>query len=321
MKTIGIIEVGSNGLRYEVCKCLPDGHCDTLYKQSTRSSLISYVDGSAGRISPKFRQLTLEQIKIWQADARGRGVDRLIVLTTEVGRQIAGIDAGFWEKENLVVNVLSPVEEALLSWRAGKRPRSTGAHGAELVVDVGNGSMSLTIGDTSHTPMIYPASVGGSKIAQLFWEKKGSNSALEDLIRSSFDSVKTVDIPGEVTLMGGFATKAAWQVYRPNMKALYRSEALEGQFITRTNLRESQKEIYGIISTHGAKAAQAFVDYKEPGGWKLMHVIAGLSFFDVLGSFLGVEEFRISTRSVRHGALSVECEQGNAHDIPLSAAW
>jgi exopolyphosphatase/pppGpp-phosphohydrolase len=319
MRSFGVIEIGSNGLRYEVGRCGQGGDFESVYKQSTRASLISYVDGSSGKLSPQFKRLTIDQISLWQADARSRGLDRLVIITTEVGRQVAQVDPGFWSRENFVVNVLDPSQEALLSWMAGKGV-ATGTHNdAQAVVDVGNGSMSITISDESKPPEVLTAGIGGEKISQVFLETKGSASALDSFLRSSLNVSPATKFPSAVTLMGGFATKAGWQACRKSPKSLYNAEFLEGAIVTRTQLRECKKEIYNIISQHGAKVAQAFVDYKEPGAWKLMHVLASLSFFDVLANLMQVEQFRISTRSVRHGALSMECDK--KHDFSLLAVW
>ncbi|MGO7860207.1 hypothetical protein ACC676_01145 [Rhizobium ruizarguesonis] len=320
MKTFGIIEIGSNGLRYEVSRCLPDGSIETAFKDTNRHSLISEVNVNKKRITPRFKDTVLTNIRSWLGDARRRGVDSMLVVTTEVGRQLASIDPDFWSREKLVVNVLTEQQEASFSW-AACLDRSRPSDQIEGVIDIGNGSMSIVVGDGKSPLRIMTAPLGGERISQTFLETKGSAAALRSLLSHSIGSLDTPNGFQSVTLMGGFATKAAWQILRPNARASYRSEELEGRLVDRASFAKSQKEIYRLISDHGAKAAQVFVDHREPGAWKLMHILASLSVFNILGEMLSVETFKISTRSVRHGIASRQCKGSFVDDITLAPLW
>jgi exopolyphosphatase/pppGpp-phosphohydrolase len=169
-----VIEIGSNGLRYEVAR-IDHGLEEVEYRSAERSNLIGLLDERKGLVSPRFKTAVVQKIENWLAD-------KLVVVTTEVGRAVERIDEGYWRRHGLIVNTLTATSEAQFSYRAAKRMIDAIGSPA-ILMDVGNGSMSISLIESSGKTELFTVAVGAERLSRIFVNNKERADPFPDFSR------------------------------------------------------------------------------------------------------------------------------------------
>jgi exopolyphosphatase/pppGpp-phosphohydrolase len=317
MPSVGVIEIGSNGLRYEVAR-IDHGLEEVEYRSAERSNLIGLLDERKGLVSPRFRTAVVQKIENWLADGRTRKLDKLVVVTTEVGRAVERIDEGYWRRHGLVVNTLTARSEAQFAYRAAKRIIDAIGSPA-ILMDVGNGSMSIALIESSGETELFTLAVGAERLSRIFVNNKEGADPFPDFLKKEFSSVSEATTRN-IAVMGGLATKTAWHVLRESQNSRYNARLLSGRSVVRTDLQRGYSELRDIVAKRGEEFAQDFVDAQEKEPWKLVHLMTGLRFFDAFLGFVSAQRMSVCTDSVRHGVIRFLGESDGIGE-DLSAVW
>jgi exopolyphosphatase/pppGpp-phosphohydrolase len=308
MSRQAIIELGSNGIRYELFE-FHSGGIRSIDKDLDRSDISSRASGDPADVRLLLRRLAADIIRLSDRSIRD-GAGNCFVFGTEACRKMSEKVPNFWNSVNVDLKVLSPQEEGYYGLRAaGQSIERAGGDGSRIAaIDVGNGSTEVSYGSIDAGPegiFCVSLAVGAAALERTLKKSKGNLDDLLAVLRKGNGlRQKPIDLSSySVVVMGGLITKTAWIDCRPHEMARYNSQEISGHVLRRENLKAIRDDIYRVNKTLGWDSVKRFVDPHEREDWKAFQVIAGTMYFEGLMDVFNFDSFTVSGDSVRHGVV------------------
>src|SRR5262245_65795328 len=169
---LAAIDVGSNSVHMVIADVTADGHVQVVdrVKEMVRLGRRSFM---TGRLSPQAMDLAAHALGTFARVARVRGVKRLRAVATSAVRE-ARNGAAFVQRlrreTGLAVRVISGPEEARLIFRATRHALGLEG-GPHLLVDVGGGSVELSLAQDGRPLWMRSLPLGVARLTQQFLGK------------------------------------------------------------------------------------------------------------------------------------------------------
>lgn len=296
MKRVGIIDIGSNSIKFFVGEKCEDGTIKTIIDKNDIARLGEGLR-ETGRISDEALERNAQSVAVFAAEAKENGADMIVSVGTMALRSAAnGADFVARVKElcGVEVQIIPGEEEARLSYLAILSGMPV-PDGDLVIFDTGGGSTEFIFGKGTELVNRFSVNLGAIRITEKFFSDDpvaaGSVEAAVKEIDDEFAAagvagtpVKLVGMGGTVTSMG--AVKHKMVKYDPNV--------IQGSTLTKADIEEqiaeySKRTIEQRRELPGLQPKRADV------------ILAGACILKDITERLGVDELTISDRGLRHG--------------------
>lgn len=296
MKRVGIIDIGSNSIKFFVGEKCEDGTIKTIIDKNDIARLGEGLR-ETGRISDEALERNAQSVAAFAAEAKENGADEIVSVGTMALRSAANsadFVARVKELCGVEVQVIPGEEEARLSYLAILSGMPV-PDGDLIIFDTGGGSTEFIFGKGTELVNRFSVNLGAIRITEKFFGEDpvaaGSVEAAVAEIDKEFAEagvegkpVKLVGMGGTVTSMG--AVKHKMVKYDPNV--------IQGSTLTRADIDEqiaeySKRTIEQRRELPGLQPKRADV------------ILAGACILKDITERLGVDELTISDRGLRHG--------------------
>lgn len=296
MKRVGIIDIGSNSIKFFVGEKCEDGTIKTIIDKNDIARLGEGLR-ETGRISDEALERNAQSVAAFAAEAKENGADTIVSVGTMALRSAANsadFVARVKELCGVEVQVIPGEEEARLSYLAILSGMPV-PDGDLIIFDTGGGSTEFIFGKGTELVKRFSVDLGAIRITEKFFSDDpvaaGSVEAAIAEIDKDFAAagvegkpVKLVGMGGTVTSMG--AVKHKMVKYDPNV--------IQGSALTRADIDEqiaeySKRTVEQRRELPGLQPKRADV------------ILAGACILKDITERLGVDELTISDRGLRHG--------------------
>lgn len=296
MKRVGIIDIGSNSIKFFVGEKCEDGTIKTIIDKNDIARLGEGLR-ETGRISDEALERNAQSVAAFAAEAKENGADQIVSVGTMALRSAANsadFVARVKELCGVEVQVIPGEEEARLSYLAILSGMPV-PDGDLIIFDTGGGSTEFIFGKGTELVKRFSVDLGAIRITEKFFGEdpvaEGSVEAAVAEIDKEFAAagvegkpVKLVGMGGTVTSMG--AVKHKMVKYDPNV--------IQGSTLSRADIAEqideySKRTIEQRRELPGLQPKRADV------------ILAGACILKDITERLGVDELTISDRGLRHG--------------------
>lgn len=296
MKRVGIIDIGSNSIKFFVGEKCEDGTIKTIIDKNDIARLGEGLR-ETGRISDEALERNAQSVAAFAAEAKANGADQIVSVGTMALRSAANsadFVARVKELCGVEVQVIPGEEEARLSYLAILSGMPV-PDGDLIIFDTGGGSTEFIFGKGTELVKRFSVDLGAIRITEKFFGEdpvaEGSVEAAVAEIDKEFAAagvegkpVKLVGMGGTVTSMG--AVKHKMVKYDPNV--------IQGSTLSRADIDEqiaeySKRTIEQRRELPGLQPKRADV------------ILAGACILKDITARLGVDELTISDRGLRHG--------------------
>lgn len=296
MKRIGIIDIGSNSIKFFVGEKREDGTIATIIDENDIARLGEGLKDT-GRISDEALERNAQSVAAFAAKAKENGAEQIISIGT-MALRTASNSADFVKRVkelcDVDVQIIPGEEEARLSYLAILSGMPV-PDGDLIIFDTGGGSTEFIFGKGTELVKCFSVNLGAIRITEKFFADdpvaEGSVEAAIRQIDEEFAAagvegrpVKLVGMGGTVTSMG--AVKHKMVVYDPDV--------IQGSALTRADIAEQIREY----------SARTIEQRRELPGLQPKRaevILAGACILQDIIDHLGVDELTISDRGVRHG--------------------
>lgn len=298
MPVYGVIDVGTNSVKFHVGERRADGSWATLVDRAEVTRLGEGI-AETGDIAPPAIERTVEAIAAMAAEARASRASALVAVGT-MGMRSAGNSDDFIarvrERAGVTIEVLPGEEEARLAYLAAVEGLGlTG--GRRVVFDTGGGSTQFTIGDGRTVEEQFSVNVGAVRLTGEFGlggpiSRERLGEALR-AIAGEFGRLDGVPSPEALVGMGGAITNMTAVMLG---LALYDAEAVQGSRLSRAAV-DRQIELY---RAHDVDERRQIVGLQPK---RADVILAGACVVRTVMDKLGQDALTVSDRGLRHGVL------------------
>ena len=297
---IGLVEVGSNTIRYLVADW-SDMTFNRVKIETVKHAMHpSWPSESAVADVNRL-------VESFVADAAGRDCDALLAYGTAVCRTV---DERFPGALSPLIKVLTPAEEAMASWVAGFACTSRAPGTRCTIIDQGSGSTELVratwTGSGFEGLAFHSAKIGSVSLLEAYKaDRKGHIAYTRGLIERMVPDLSETGLSsgdaGTLLLVGGVATSIGWQATKGTGLQEYVPAEVNGVSATLKDLDTLHSRLSALYKTDPVMARRQ-VDTRPGSEDHVVRILSSLPFLIVLASFLKPEgPFFFSGYGVRHG--------------------
>lgn len=291
---IGIIDVGSNSIKFLLASKNPDGTVNAIIEDTAGARLGEGLR-ETGAISQPAMERNAEAIAAFANTAREHGATEIIAVGTMALRSAKNAQDFInmvQDKANITLKAIPGEEEARLAYLAVLSALPVQAGGV-AIFDTGGGSTEFIFGEGTTLQNRFSLDVGAVIITEKYFTMdpvtpEAVDAAMAD-ITGAFSQVKgditqLIGMGGTVTSMG--AVKHQMEKYDPDI--------IQGSTITLADVNQ-QIEMY---------AARTIESRKEIIGLQPKRadvILAGACILKAILTCLNADALTISDRGLRHG--------------------
>jgi exopolyphosphatase/guanosine-5'-triphosphate,3'-diphosphate pyrophosphatase len=295
----GVIDVGTNSVKFHIGERRPDGTWRTVVD---RAEVTRLGEGLAetGEIGGAAMERTVAAIADMAAEARREAVSGIAAVGTMGLRTARNSQAFTGEVERRAgvrIEVISGEEEARLAYLAVKAGLGL-ADGSLVVFDTGGGSTQFTFGHGALVDERFSVNVGAVRYTERYGlggvvSRETLRAAL-DAIAADLARLDTARSPEALVGLGGAVTNIA--AVRHGL-VRYDADIVQGTVLERAEI-ERQIELY---RTRTADERRGIVGLQRE---RAEVILAGACIVKTVMSLLGKGALRVSDRGLRHGLLT-----------------
>ena len=298
MPVYGVIDVGTNSVKFHIGERRADGSWTTLVDRAEVTRLGEGI-ADTGDIAPAAIKRTAEAIAAMAAEARSNHATALVAVGT-MGMRSAGNSDDFIarvrERTGVTIEVIPGGEEARLAYLAAVEGLGlTG--GRRVVFDTGGGSTQFTIGDGRDVEDQFSVDVGAVRLTSEFGlGGPVSRERLDEALRAvagEFGRLDGVPSPEALVGMGGAITNMTAVMLG---LATYDPEAVQGRVMSLAAV-DRQIELY---RAHDVEERRQIVGLQPK---RADVILAGACVVRTVMDRLGKHALTVSDRGLRHGVL------------------
>ena len=298
MSVYGVIDVGTNSVKFHIGERRADGSWATLVDRAEVTRLGEGID-ETGDIAPVAIERTIEAIAAMALEARSDHASALVAVGT-MGMRAAGNSDDFIarvrERTGVTIEVLPGEEEARLAYLAAVEGLGlTG--GRRVVFDTGGGSTQFTIGDGRTVQEQFSVNVGAVRLTSEFGlggpiSRERLDAVLE-AVAGELGRLDGFPPPEALVGMGGAITNMTAVMLG---LAVYDPEVVQGSLLSRAAV-DRQIELY---RAHDVDERRQIVGLQPK---RADVILAGACVVRTVMDTLGKDALTVSDRGLRHGVL------------------
>lgn len=312
MIRIGIIDLGTNSVRFDVHEVTPQKNKPPKNRRLYREKVMVRLGQDVflkGRLCPDAVRRTLDTLESFVRTATDLHVDQMIAFGTSALRDASDASAFIAQvkaKTGISLAVMSGEEEArLIAKGILESSKSLPKQGCFGLIDIGGGSAEVTIVQNQKIVGSTSFNLGVARIQQVFLKgsppvrKKGAPDPIEEVRKYCR------------TLIYGKAMSEGW----PKPKFLLASSGTAmalARVITKTENSNGQfikKELTRIVLEMSHKSIDELLSMKGMDPKRVDLILAGGLLMEEFMNGLGAKEVRTTDYSLRDGILIQELER------------
>ena len=296
MKRVGIIDIGSNSIKFFVGEKSEDGTIKTIIDKNDIARLGEGLR-ETGRISDEALERNAQSVAAFAAEAGEQGVEEIVCVGTMALRSASNsgdFAARVRELCGVKVQIIPVEEEARLSYLAilSGMPVPEG----ELVIfDTGGGSTEFIFGRGKELIKRFSVNLGSIRITEKFFQEdpagEGSVEAAVKEIDEEFEAAGVVGHPVKLVGMGGTVTSMGAVKHK---MVTYDSDIIQGSTLTRADIGEQ-------IKAYKERTVEQRRELPGLQPKRAEVILAGACILKNITERLGMDELTISDRGLRHG--------------------
>ena len=296
MKRVGIIDIGSNSIKFFVGEKSEDGTIKTIIDKNDIARLGEGLR-ETGRISDEALERNAQSVAAFAAEAGEQGVEEIVCVGTMALRSASNsgdFAARVRELCGVKVQIIPGEEEARLSYLAilSGMPVPEG----ELVIfDTGGGSTEFIFGRGKELIKRFSVNLGSIRITEKFFQEdpagEGSVEAAVKEIDEEFEAAGVVGHPVKLVGMGGTVTSMGAVKHKI---VTYDSDIIQGSTLTRADIGEQ-------IKAYKERTVEQRRELPGLQPKRAEVILAGACILKNITERLGMDELTISDRGLRHG--------------------
>ncbi|MCI9147661.1 MAG: Ppx/GppA family phosphatase [Hungatella sp.] len=296
MKRVGIIDIGSNSIKFFVGEKSEDGTIKTIIDKNDIARLGEGLR-ETGRISDEALERNAQSVAAFAAEAGEQGVEEIVCVGTMALRSASNsgdFSARVRELCGVKVQIIPGEEEARLSYLAilSGMPVPEG----ELVIfDTGGGSTEFIFGRGKELIKRFSVNLGSIRITEKFFQEdpagEGSVEAAVKEIDEEFEAAGVVGHPVKLVGMGGTVTSMGAVKHK---MVTYDPDIIQGSTLTRADIGEQ-------IKAYKERTVEQRRELPGLQPKRAEVILAGACILKNITERLGMDELTISDRGLRHG--------------------
>jgi exopolyphosphatase/pppGpp-phosphohydrolase len=298
---IGLVEVGSNTIRYIVANFSDEISFAPIAIETIKHSL------HPSRPSEEAIANINLNVREFLSDAATHDCDHILAYGTAACRKAAIELPGLLANE---IKVLSPSEEAKAAWVAGFSCTDRRPGTRCTIIDEGSGSTEFVsatwTGNSIEDFAFLSMEMGSVALLELYRnDTKGHNervtNAIREMIPDLTSSGVASDNPGALFLLGGVATSIGWLATKKTGMQEYRPIEINGARVSFAELDQLHRGLHGLYRKDPT-GARRFVDTRRGSEDHILKVLSSLPFLTLLASYIEPSgQYFVSGYGVRHG--------------------
>ncbi len=298
---VAVIDLGTHSALLLIAELQENNRLHVL-KEDFRITRLGAGIGKSDELLPENQAYALTQLKTFQNEIKEFAVDRTVVLATEALRQASNANAFLQRIQDAFgwqVTVLSPQEEAQLTYLGAVSVFDDFASKPFTVVDVGGGSTEITMGKGKSIKNIRSLPVGVVRLAEKLNYKEKIISrdiaGIQEFLDAWFDEYELKKLTEDTILVGTGGTITTAAAIKQKM------EVYDAETIDKTSL--TLDELLMMFEDLNAKSLQErkAVPGLEAGREDV--IIYGLIIYIHFLQRAGIWRIKVSSRGLRHGYL------------------
>jgi len=298
MPVYGVIDVGTNSVKFHVGERRADGSWHTLVDRAEVTRLGEGLR-ETGAIAPAAIERTVAAISGMADEARRHDAASIVAVGTMGMRAASNSDAFVAlvrERTGIAIEVIAGAEEGRLAYLAVKSGIGLG-EGRLVIFDTGGGSTQFTFGHGTAVDEQFSLDIGAVRLTEQYRlggviEVDALQRALE-AIDAEFARIEGVRPPDALVGMGGAIT---------NMTAVmhglttYDPDVVQGSVLPRAEV-DRQIELYRSRDVEGRRLIAGLQPKRADV------ILAGACVVRTVMAKLGKDALTVSDRGLRHGLL------------------
>lgn len=296
MRRVGIIDIGSNSIKFFVGEKCVDGTIKTIVDKNDIARLGEGLR-ETGRISDEALERNAKSVAAFAAEAKENGVDKIVSVGTMALRSAAN-SGDFTERVKelcgVEVRIIPGEEEARLSYLAILSGMPV-PDGDLVIFDTGGGSTEFIFGRGKELKNRFSVNLGAIRITEKFFSddpvREGSVEAALKEIGEEFEAAGVAGHPVKLVGMGGTVTSMGAVKHK---MVRYNPDIIQGSILTRADIAE-QIEAYRERTIEQRREIPGL----QPKRAEV--ILAGACILKDITERLGADQLTISDRGLRHG--------------------
>lgn len=296
MDPLAVIDIGSNSVKFYLCKKNVDGNIQTLADKNNITRLGENLL-KTGRIGEAALERNARAVAEFAAEARKNGAGNITAVGTMALRSAGNSEAFIRRTKELAdvdVKIISGEEEARLSYLAVLSGMAV-PEGETVVFDTGGGSTEFIFGEKGQVSKRFSVNLGALRITEKYFNddpvREGSVEEALNEIDEEFAKACVAGHPAAVIGIGGAVTGMGAVKYRMEQ---YRSGSLQGTVLGREDIEE-QIAAYRRMTI----AQRRQIPGLQPKRADI--ILAGACILKTVIRRLNVNQLTISVKGLRHG--------------------
>lgn len=304
MKTIGVIDIGTNSARLAIERIDKRNHDTTTLALSKEIVRLGEGEFSHGRITPAAMDRAIGVLKKFSEIAAHYEVSELIAIATAAAREAANkaefVDRAR-EEAGVDIRVISGLEEARLIYLgivSGVDLHSD----RSLFIDIGGGTTELIIGDSKDYSMLDSVKLGAVRLADMFLSdragpisKKRYRRIFEHAQGASSHAIRKIRDLGFDSAYGSSGTIM-------NLAEIT-ARRVDSGFASLRNYEMKYSDLSETISILCNLDLDSRRNVPGINPDRADIIISGAAILDALMSGAGAQSIRISDRALRDGVV------------------
>jgi exopolyphosphatase / guanosine-5'-triphosphate,3'-diphosphate pyrophosphatase len=298
MSRYATIDVGSNSVLIHIVEKEATGNLKILDDQAELSRLGEGLQAT-GELKDEAIERTILALKNFMNLSNSYKVDQVAAVGT-MALRIAKNSATFLKRVetecNLKIEVIPGEEEARLSYLAVKSGLGL-KEGNIAIFDVGGGSTEFIFGKGDEILKRFSVNIGCIRFTEQYLK---SNPVTESELESALQQIEKefADLKPELTLnalvgMGGTITNVTGVMHK---LAKYNPDIVQGSSISKNEIIR-QIKLYQSISIEDRKSIVGLQPKRADV------ILAGVCIVKIIMDKLGMDNFVVSDRGIRHGLM------------------
>lgn len=306
MRRIGVIEIGSRGVRLLVGEVVGREFVPVARRYDSSVRLAEALDIRGNKLRSTVEGVR-QVVNGYMEVCRMMDASNVKIFGTEAVRRLSNLSQADFQlltAETPSFKVLQPKEEAFYSLVAGIRslPNVVNVGGTALMIDEGAGSVELAVGKLEGEQVQMKAHksipLGTQILASRLKNYEGHWDGLKEWVA---DKVGKTAIRGGVKakhtiVLGSAATKLAWIKVRNQEDQRYDPRWVHGECLTKRLVDQ-----FIAASTQKASRMREVIDPRDPESGEFETVLVGLVMLGVLLERLRKEVFVVCAEALRYG--------------------
>ena len=298
---LAAIDLGSNSVHMVIAEVSPDGRIEVVdrVKEMVRLGRRAFTTGSLGK---EATELAARAVTTFGRLARARHVRRLRAVATSAVREARNGTAfvrRLRQETGLPIDVISGLDEARLIFRAVRHAMGLEG-GPYLLVDIGGGSVELTLAEDGRPIWMRSVPLGVARLSERFLpddppsgrQVRALERHLERSIGDLLDRARRRGVAGAIGTSGTVNTLVTMA------RAMHGGEVgrLHGAIATADEVHEVRRQLLA-----GAASSRVELPGMDPKRVDLMPAAGVL--LDFVLARVGVSEIRVCGWALREGVL------------------